>query len=434
MHHQRPTNDRGAGNRYLALLLVLLTPPALRAAEPPGNGGASVSSGETLDLAACLGLALQRQPRVSAARASLAAAEDAKRALDALHVPSILDPEIPVRRRQACLGVSAAVARLEQVERETVYAVTRTYFTVVFAREQERVARRVVGQLSATNEAARKRLENEARDANSGDVDRSLVYLRLAQTQQSKAATGVRRALIALREAIGAGPECRLDIPDDRLPEPDVRVNRDEIVAAALTRRAELAAAGVFVETSCLEVEAQASSLHRRLETFAAGADIHARPVPQGEHNDDYRPGAIAPEMPGMLAGSRPERIKHAQSLYVRAGAVAEVTRNLITLEAEDAFLRWEEASQQVLAAREAADAGDRLAQGLNKDFTARLKVRVEDVINGWVLASQARSRYNESLYHEILALADLERISAGTFCAGLVGSAVPRPASSVAK
>ena len=37
------------------------------------------------------------------------------------------------------------------------------------------------------------------------------------------------------------------------------------------------------------------------------------------------------------------------------------------------------------------------------------------------VLASQARSQYNEFLYNEILALADLERSTAGGFCAGLV-------------
>jgi len=44
----------------------------------------------------------------------------------------------------------------------------------------------------------------------------------------------------------------------------------------------------------------------------------------------------------------------------------------------------------------------------------------VEDVVTAQVMASQARSQYNEFLYRQILTLADLERITAGGFCAGL--------------
>ena len=103
-----------------------------------------------------------------------------------------------------------------------------------------------------------------------------------------------------------------------------------------------------------------------------------------------------------------------------------EESRNLIGLEAENAFLRWEEASLQVSQAREAAAAGDKLAEGLNTDFVSGLKVRIEDVVNARVLASQARSEYNEYLYRQILALAELERVTAGGFCAGLSGPTAP--------
>jgi hypothetical protein len=60
------------------------------------------------------------------------------------------------------------------------------------------------------------------------------------------------------------------------------------------------------------------------------------------------------------------------------------------------------------------------LARDLNKDFTAGLKVKVEDVINAWVLASQARAQYNEALYKEIIGMAELERVTAGGFNARL--------------
>jgi outer membrane protein TolC len=352
----------------------------------------------------------------------LVAAEDGKRAIEALRVPLALVPELPFRRQQFGLGILAASAGLDQAERETVYAVTRTYFTVLYAREQHNVARGVVERLAATREAAQEALEAGARDVTAADVNRTSVYLRLAQTRQTQAAQGAKRALVALREAIGLEPAVVLDVPFGRLPEPETTPNRDEILRAALARRGELAQAGIFAQIACLEVEAQASNaLKRKMETFAAGTDIHALQIPAGTHNAEYRPGAVPPEMPALLAGSRPERVQHAQSLKARAETVVETTRNLIALEAEDAFLRWEEESRQARQAREAADAGEKLAGDLRKDFTSGQKVKVEDVVTAQVLASQARSQYNESLYRQILALADLERVTAGGFCAGLV-------------
>jgi hypothetical protein len=106
---------------------------------------------------------------------------------------------------------------------------------------------------------------------------------------------------------------------------------------------------------------------------------------------------------------------------------VALVTRNLVVLEAEEGFLRWQEASRQAREARQAAVDGDKMADSLNKDFTTGLKVRVEEVVNARVLASQARSQYNEFRHQETLALIELEHATAGGFCAGLIAPANPQ-------
>jgi outer membrane protein TolC len=386
----------------------------------------SVESLGTPTLAECLALAVQRQPRVAALRASLAAAEDGRRALEALCIPTILDREIPVRRQQAALGVTAAAAALDQAERETVYAVTRTYVTVLYAREQERVAKSVVGRLSAAHNAAQLAVDSGSKEVTTADVNRTIVYLRLARAQQTKAAQGVKRALAALKEAIGLGQDADLEVAPGRLSEPQARPDRDEVIARALARRGELIQAGILSEVSGLEVEAQGTSHHLRMQTFAAGSDIHSRQVPQGIHNTEYRPGGQPPEMPTLLVGSRSERVKHAGSLHARSEALLEETRNLIALEAADAFLRWEEASREAPDAKVAAETGDKLADDLTKQFTSGLKVKPEEVVNAQVLAARARSQYNDYVYLEILALADLERITAGAFCAGLAETAVP--------
>ena len=370
-----------------------------------------------LSLAECQALALHGHPRLAAQHASLAAAEDGSRAVDSLRLAPIVAHEVPIRRKQASIGVGAATAALHQTEHDVVYAVTRTYFTVLFAREQEVLARGVVDRLTATYETAQKMLKAGARDVSSADVNRTLSYLRLAETRRVQAAQGEKRALAALKEAVGQGPQSQIDVPPARLPEPKIRPNREHVVAEAIARRGELIQAHSFTDVVCLEIDAQGTSHMLKMETFAAGSDIHCRPIPPVIRTGEYRPGGIPPEMPTMLAGSRSERMKHASSLKDRAESAAEETRNLIVLETEDAFLRWEEATAGLPLAKESADTADTLANDLSKDLSSGLKVKVEDVVNARVLASQARSQYNELRYRQILALADLERATGGGFC-----------------
>jgi outer membrane protein TolC len=392
-------------------------------APPEGRPSLSCPAAPAIppNLAGCLNAAVERQPRVAAARASLAAAEDGRRALEDLRFPASLAREVPIRRKQAALGVSAAAAGLEQAERETTYAVTRTWLTVLYAREQERLAGSVAERLTTIQQAAQDALDAGARDVTAADVQRTAVYLRLAEAKRTQATQGVKRALAALAESVGMDPDAALDVPPGRLPEPGARPARSEVVSAALARRGELVQAGILAQVACLEVEAQGTGVHPRMPTFAAGSDVHAAPVPPAVRDKEYRPGAVPPGMPTLLVGPRPDRVKQAQDLSARAEAVLETTRRLVALEAADAFLRWEEAERQARQARQAAELGEKLADDLGKDFRAGLKVRVEEVVSARVLAAEARSQYNEYLYRQIVALADLERVTAGGFRAGLV-------------
>jgi outer membrane protein TolC len=419
---------------WLSLMVTLAGSRVSWAQVTPGEvlptpGAKSPPAPVTLSLADCLHNALDHQPRLAAARASLAAAEDGCRALDNLVLAAVIDREIPIRRRQASLGVAAAAAWVDEVEHETAAAVTRAYFTVVYAREQEAIAKGLVDRLAAIKKAAEDQLKGGARDVTKNDVDRAAVYGRLAEAKRVQANFGVQRALASLREAIGLDCGTVLEIGPGRLPEMAATLCREDVIAAALARRGEMIRAGVFVDVTCLEVEAQSSCLHKKKETFAAGSDIHATPIPPEIPGTELlpRPGAIPPEMPTLLIGSRNERMKHALSLNARARAVLDVVHNLLVLEAEDALLRWQEVSTQLPEARQAALDADALAKSLNDAFTAQGKVKVEDMTNARVLAAQARAQYNEYLYKGLQALIDLERITSGAFCANLVEALGPR-------
>jgi outer membrane protein TolC len=332
--------------------------------------------------------------------------------------------EIPIRREQACLGITAAAARLEQAERETDYAVTRTYFSILFARDQKKVANKVVTELNDALENAKRLVKGGAKKPTQNDVEKTETFLRLAEMKQEEADTGVARATAALREAMGVGSDYAFEIVGDQLPDSSVKVNKQGIISLALSRRAELSQANVFAQNAALEVDAQATSRRRQFHTFGSGADIHANPIPQGSMDDDYKPGAVGPEMPTSFAGKKRDREARAEDLNGRANSIVDKTRNLIVLEAEDAYLKWQQNTNNAARAREAADKGDRLADRTREDFKALGEaVDYKEVLEAVVLASQARAQYNEAKFKVIVALAALERITGGGFQAGLAAS-----------
>jgi len=412
------------------LTILILMPLGVAVAQNGVDGPASSIQATPLTLAESLRIALERQPALAAHRASLAAANTQYEGLQQLHVAaSLISRDLPIRRQQACLGVRIAEASLDQAEWETLYAVTRTYYGVVYAREQLRVAKDVADSLKFYEERVRELVKKgESREWTTSTVDKITVYQRLAQTRQAEAIRGIERAAAALKEAMGVDPQLPLQISEDRLPSPKVDVNREQIVALALARRGELVQATTAAEVVELEVQAQGTTHLPTARTFAAGADIHARPVPQGIANTEYRPGAISLEMPTLFAGPRSARVQRARDLSARAAAVVEKTRNLIVLDADDAFLKWEEWAHKVPQTRDAAQAGSRLAQTTREDFRASQKVRIDDILTNEVLGGQAQGGYNEALYQQIIALAGLQRVTAGGFDAGFGNPRSPRP------
>ena len=111
----------------------------------------------------------------------------------------------------------------------------------------------------------------------------------------------------------------------------------------AVERRGEVIESALAEQVFCLEVDAQGRLLMPSARTFASGGDIHARVLPASEFDPDYRPGPVGPDMPANLVGSRQERQDQAEAYHARSAAVAEKARNLVGLEAEDAYLRWEQ-------------------------------------------------------------------------------------------
>lgn len=380
---------------------------------------------QNLSLEECLRIALERQPALDAFRASRAAAETNRRAVYHLCVPDFIARELPMRRQQATLGVTAASASVDQAEDETVYSVTRLYYSVLYAREQQKVAAGVVEHLKATLDTASRLVKEGHRDVTVSTVDKITVYLRLAEVKEVEAVRGIALAEDALREAVGAGPDFCFQVPAGGLSAPDVKVDRAQMICLALDRRPEIAAAQAVAEVMNLEIQAQGTKhLAVIADTFARVSDIHARQIPQGSLRKEYRPAAVGFDMPVTLVGCRCERMARARDFYARGLAVVDKARNLIALEAAVAHGDWEEAARKVTLTREAAAKAAKLAEDTRKAFGADQKVKAEEILANEVVAAQALAQNNEARHQLILALAALERVTAGGFQAGLAAHA----------
>jgi outer membrane protein TolC len=383
-----------------------------------------------LDLSACRQIALDRQPAVAAARAGLEAAAARAHAVDNLRVPTCLVRDLPIRRKQAALGVIIAEAGVTRAEGDTVYGVTFSYLSAVYAGAQRQVARDAIAALTDLDQRVREAVEKGlSRDVTKDDVEKTGIRLLRAKARLEETTQGEERALSALREAMGVGPDCVIAVADGSLPDADPPVDLHAVVALALERRGELIQAVNAAQVTGYEVDAQAARLlSPSVRTFAANSDIHSQPVPAGMYEDNYRPGAVPPEMPTQISGSRAGRVEQAQAYSARAAAVADKTRGLIALEAEQAFYRWQEAANREKRYREAARRAEKQAKEVRERILGGFRPgSIDNVLYFQQLSSEMRVEANQARYQKLIALAALERVTAGGFCAGFA----PQPAAS---
>jgi len=405
-------------------------------AQAPGETPAEEKTNERLTLRMCREIALANQPAIAAAQASLAAAIDRANALEHLRGLASLARDLPIRRKQAALGVAIAHGGLVQAEAETLYGVTFSYLSAVYAFQQMDLAEQIRGNLEDLQKLVEDAVQTEpGKKAVSHPTvvlkeHRNVVraYLATLEGRREEAQQGVQRALAALREAMGVGSGYPLPPLPRVLPCPKVELNKEELIALALARRGEIVQTTNAAEVVCLEVEAQRRICRSLARTFAAGSDIHARPVPSGIYDGhSYRPGALALEMPTTLVGSREDRQTQTRDYLQRAQAVDAKTRNLITLTVEDAYLRWREKSAEAEKLEKAYQEHAQFSNKLRNEIKYPIDMEkqrqptppypnMDDLLHANVLTTRLLLEWKDAHYQALLALAALEYATGGGF------------------
>jgi outer membrane protein TolC len=409
--------------RCLGVLPVLLCLSSVgRADSLPAPS--TVTANPPLTLQACRQIALGQQPALAATRSTLKAALDRQSAVENLRVPTCLARDLPIRRKQAALGLTIAQGGITQAESETLHGVTFSYLAALHAAQSAKLANGPIrGRLKDLQTLVSDPVTQKSRRDVVLPQHRNLVksFLETLDGRIQEAEQGQQRALAALREAMGVGPHFVLTLPDRDLPCPRALPQLNELVALALARRGEMIQAATFADVVCLEIDAQAANNHRRnMRTFASGSDIHAKPIPSGDSGGvNYRPVIVGPEMPPFLTGSRDDRVRQAQDYHQRALAVVAKTRNLIALEVEDLYRRWldkkEKAEHLRTAYVEARTFATKLKESFNKQMPGTYP-NIDEIINSGLIETRLQLEWKEAHYQALQALAALERATAGGF------------------
>src|SRR5262249_51655802 len=134
--------------------------------------------------------------------------------------------------------------------------------------------------------------------------------------------------------------------------------------------------------------------------------------------------------MPTTLPGRKCGRVEQAQALHERAAAAEAKIRNLLVLQVEDAFFRYQSARQQVreytravghaeVAAKEVLERFYENSRIALNDPAALTKVypTMQEALELRTQLTQLQLALNEARFRALVALADLERVTAGGVC-----------------
>jgi outer membrane protein TolC len=408
-------------------LPILLGSPVIAIAQQPPTAVSPVQA-PALSLQDCLRLGRENQPSIRAAQASLSASQTAQRGLNEIRFGSRLAKDLPIRKQQSALGISAAAANLAQAEKDVDCSVARLYFGVLYARDQKKVADQIVLRLraAAANGETLLGKEGAPADLNPLSVGKAKALLSQVESRVEETKRGLQQATAALREAMGVGRDFAFEVPEGSLPEPLLGIDKRQIIDMAMSMRGEVSQAQSAACITRLEVQAQGASRFVKRPSAAAGGDMHAKPIPTGSFGDDYKPGAIGLDFPTMFVGPRETRMQRACELSQRADAVVDKAVNLVALEAEDAYLKWEEAIAKIGHYKKSSTETEALAKRALSALESGVIQSYRDVLEILALGAQTQAFLNEARYKHAIALTELERVTAGGFAAG---AAIPRPA-----
>ena len=377
-----------------------------------------------ITLSEALELMNANHPRIHAAEASLRGSEAGLRGVQNLPLFAKLSPDMKYRKQQSTLGIEVADAGLRQEIRDTSYGVARGYFLVVYSKQQQDLSKQVLDILGKNIKALELKMALKKTPEDEIKLQKLKLGLVEAKHKNSLAATGYERAKALLTEEVGGRKKVGLIEPIEKdfasyellgLLTPAFI---EEMVEKTVVIREEVIKSSKASQILALEVNAQKSArFNPKFRTFASGSDLHYIPIGVQGRGENFTPEVITIEMPSSLVGKKNDRVARAQAFADRGAAVEESTKNLIRLEVRNAF-------QLLLETRISYNELKKVEPELKKIITelhdTSLKFLNTDNAELFEKAGKMLGNYNHTKFITMDNLADLERITSGTFSVGL--------------
>lgn len=377
-----------------------------------------------ITLSEALELMNSNHPRIHAAEASLRGSEAGARGVQNLPLFAKLSPDMKYRKQQSQLGIDVADAGLRQEIRDTSYGVARGYFLVVYSKQQKELTEQILDILGKNIKALELKMALKKTPEDEIKLQKLKLGLVEAKHKNSLAATGYERAKALLTEEVGGRNKIGLiepmetEFPSYSLLGLLTPAFIEEMVEKTVVIREEVIKSSKASQILALEVNAQKSArFNPKFRTFASGSDLHYIPIGVQGRGENFTPEAITIEMPSSLVGKKNDRVARAQAFADRGAAVEESTKNLIRLEVRNAFQLLLETG---ISFKELKKVEPELRKIITELHDTSFKFLNPDNAELFEKAGNMLGNYNRAKFTTMDNLADLERITSGTFSVGL--------------
>ena len=209
---------------------------------------------------------MEKQPKLAASRASLGSANASLSAQANANLILRMTADHRYRVGQADIGIQAANAELMQTAHDVTQAVVWTYYSVVYAREQLKVAKDAVSFVDFYRDQVEKIINSKEgnREINQITLNRLIARLAEGERLMVKAESGFERRRPACAKRWASIIPIYFNVADELLPDfAKFEIKKEDVIGHARTRRGEVIMAGLFSEASRLEAYAQWSICFR---------------------------------------------------------------------------------------------------------------------------------------------------------------------------
>ncbi|MCE5286737.1 MAG: TolC family protein [Pelosinus sp.] len=303
---------------------------------------------------------------------------------------------------QAKLNADSADLALDKTKQQTVLDATTAYFSVLQAKNMEKVNQETVDSLTAhlNNVQAQYGVGVVAKS----DVLRSEVELASAKQNLTKAQNAYDVAVATLNNIIGEPLDTANEYSDD-FNHDSYDVSLEDSIKAALTNRPEIAQAQNNIEIAEAGVRV-AKSGDLPTVNLSGTTGVNGNSFPG--NNDNWSVGLTA-SWNIFDAGLTSAKVKEARTSTDKALAAQKQTSDAIELEVRQAYLGIAEAQQRIQTAQVAIDKASEDMNIAQTKYQAGVGTNL-DVIDAQLALTQAKTNYTQAFYDYSVGKAKLNK------------------------